>query len=763
MKLPDMPQRGVESLGRRDLDQEIATAAAPAAAWDKVTGATFDALEHRKILKEQDDALTMYQKQQTKRKSIENAINPETGKININKLDPQVREAVTLGEQFDGETVEMITNEAGENEQWVDFHNAGDTLEQYLVEDENRARESIGSNRQMAMYQDHDREQGQKFIDSVRAGTEASMIQSTITKGIQVGTSAADAGDIEGINSTVDMLSPYLKSSQKVKLKNDLYNAARATVTNELTTLADKQSTAAFNGEKSQAALLEKQFKARLSSANGHEGFFSDKQVQALEEAHKYTVYVNTELGEMERTFFNESPDTAEKYVRNNERIKESRSALGQELHDKVQDELITRYHRLKFGDDADRAGRSAQLKMDVDAYFDLVSNGGDAISVEAEELRLRVSQNKDSVKLKQRMDIADRMKDVALMPVSERQKALAPYQQGKEVPLGDVAEMKAIQQVANSINKQIKDDPIGLFAQQSYAPNNAGIIDMNDPIASYALNEEYALQATSHYGVNVGIYRKEVANDIATRFTDNRMGMTEQLAHLQGLAALSDTTALASADQLFKNGAGVMAVATNVMVNGGDPSVMLRGKAYLAEGNYKLPEKIGTRSFDDLLVTAGVYTAFAGSFQQQAAVVDAVKAEYAGLTGGVPDTRISKERLKQAINNVTGGIIKLGDGKAIQGPYFGANKKVWDDGLERLDANVLTSMGGTHLETEQALDVIQNLSTPQHLGNGRYQFTMVSPLTGNPVILMDSSGTKPFVLNWAQIPNASQRTTRKR
>ena len=281
----------------------------------------------------------------------------------------------------------------------------------------------------------------------------------------------------------------------------------------------------------------------------------------------------------------------------------------------------------------------------------------------------------------------------------------------------------------------------------------------MADPIGSMMRLSGIAREATEFTGVLTSPVPKPVADQISEAVKVNQLGFDTQLAFMQGIAALPDDQALATAKTFFDSdnysmGIGALLVRDNVSPNG-----LLQGSAALRQDPNFLPKSIaGEGSFQSVLANTDIYKATAGMPELQSAYIEAAKAQLVWQNGLTPVTTYDETAIQKAVDYVTGGVVGVGgDDLPTVAPFYGATEAQFDDGVNRITIGDLDAMGiGSRegLSDDEVLHKVTRDSRWIPLTNGRYHIEIISVQDGMPKVLAGKDG-RPFVLDWSLIGSA--------
>lgn len=309
---------------------------------------------------------------------------------------------------------------------------------------------------------------------------------------------------------------------------------------------------------------------------------------------------------------------------------------------------------------------------------------------------------------------------------------------------------MEAADRTAKRVAEAMKNDPIGYAAQRQWAPNTPPIDLAAGPDAvgaAFAARQQTVdlLQARGMVQPSTSALRpqdKAVLNQVMTQGTPGEQAalfgaMSKNLspqtyrATMTALAGDANSRTSASAGALYQY---------NPQVAEG----VLRGQALLKENPNYAPKKTDDNqaSIDDILPPQAFGAGLEASRQT---LLDSARARYADLSNTAGDTsgEFNEERMTQAVNEVTGGMIDF-NGQSIIAPRYGMNQEDFDKTIADLSDDSLTGAVTSEGQQITASD-LRRYGRLRAVGDGRYLLEF--GLENAPTFAIDSKGG-PFVLD---------------
>lgn len=309
---------------------------------------------------------------------------------------------------------------------------------------------------------------------------------------------------------------------------------------------------------------------------------------------------------------------------------------------------------------------------------------------------------------------------------------------------------MEAADRTAKRVAEAMKNDPIGYAAQRQWAPNTPSINLAAGPDAvgaAFAARQQTVdlLQARGMVQPSTSALRpqdKAVLNQVMTQGTPGEQAalfgaMSKNLnpqtyrATMTALAGDANSRTSASAGALYQY---------NPQVAEG----VLRGQALLKENPNYAPKKTDDNqtSIDDILPPQAFGAGLEASRQT---LLDSARARYADLSNTAGDTsgEFNEDRMTQAVNEVTGGMIDF-NGQSIIAPRYGMNQEDFDKTITDLSDDSLTGAVTSEGQQITASD-LRRYGRLRSVGDGRYLLEF--GLENAPTFAIDSKGG-PFVLD---------------
>lgn len=309
---------------------------------------------------------------------------------------------------------------------------------------------------------------------------------------------------------------------------------------------------------------------------------------------------------------------------------------------------------------------------------------------------------------------------------------------------------MEAADRTAKRVAEAMKNDPIGYAAQRQWAQNVPPLDLAASPDAigsAFAARQQTVdlLQARGMVQPGTSALRpqdKAVLNQVMTQGTpgeqvalfgamSNNLSPQTYRATMTALAGDANSRTSASAGALYQY---------NPQVAEG----VLRGQALLKENPNYAPKKNDDNqtSIDDILPPQAFGAGLEASRQT---LLDSARARYADLSNTAGDTsgEFNEERMTQAVNEVTGGMIDF-NGQSIIAPRYGMNQEDFDKTITDLSDDNLTGAVTSEGQQITASDLRRH-GRLRAVGDGRYLLEF--GLQNAPTFAIDSKGG-PFVLD---------------
>ncbi|RCI79527.1 hypothetical protein DNK03_08140 [Brucella anthropi] len=320
---------------------------------------------------------------------------------------------------------------------------------------------------------------------------------------------------------------------------------------------------------------------------------------------------------------------------------------------------------------------------------------------------------------------------------------------------------MEAADRTAKRVAEAMKNDPIGYAAQRQWAPNTPTIDLAAGPDAvgaAFAARQQTVdlLQARGMVQPGTSALRpqdKAVLNQVMTQGTpgeqatlfgamSKNLSMKTYMATMADLAGDANARTSASAGALYQY---------NPQVAEG----VLRGQALVKENPNYAPKKTDDNqaSIDDILPPQAFGAGLEASRQT---LLDSARARYADLSNTAGDTsgEFNEDRMTQAVNEVTGGMIDF-NGQSIIAPRYGMNQEDFDKMMYSLSDDYLSD-AITELGQQITASDLRRYGRLRAVGHGRYlvdfgklgvpAYALSKPVLGDRVTEHVSTGT--FVLD---------------
>jgi len=503
---------------------------------------------------------------------------------------------------------------------------------------------------------------------------------------------------------------------------------------------------AAFNGDKEALANADMRFKQNIDllRSYGNE-LLPEKHIEKLENNYNLQKQTQVELAEIEYIYDSQGNQAALDHLYKVEREK-PKDGLDQFQQDRLVDDVRTRYRRLHSDRTAQQGAGRKLLDQEVKDYVKRRSIGQPVNNEEAAALYNRVAAYKDNPKLLEMIQEADRRAIYAVSSYAERQKMLRQYSTGDSEELKYTGELASMLQTESKINQELKSDAMGFAVSSGVVPDIQ--LDLDNPVLSIMEMRGRQAKASEFYNYPMPLFTEKQADALMGKM--DTMSPDVQVAIIQGIADSNDSTAADTFNQLSKGKTGIYGVAGGLILEGANPKSFLIGYRRLKDG-YKLPDKVmGTKlDLNEWLGDKGLDRVYSGPRHQQD-MFEAIEAQYAYLADGRQETEIDPERLKKAIEFVSGGYFKSNEGRTtenfIEAPYRGATKDDWTNGLKRTNASHITYMGKPqNITSERLAERIRAGEVKfKSVGQGQYGIS----INGQQIVYEDNPNL-PYVFDF--------------
>lgn len=320
---------------------------------------------------------------------------------------------------------------------------------------------------------------------------------------------------------------------------------------------------------------------------------------------------------------------------------------------------------------------------------------------------------------------------------------------------------LEAAERTANRTAEALKNDPIGYAAERQWAQR---VPDLDVAAGPDAVGSAFAarqqtvdlLQARGLVQPGTSALRpadKTVLSQVMTQGTPGEQAalfgaMSKSLspqtyrATMTALAGDANSRTSASAGALYQY---------NPQVAEG----VLRGQALLKENPNYAPKKTDDNqaSIDDILPPQAFGSGLEASRQM---LLDSARARYADLSNTAGDTsgEFNRERMTQAVNEVTGGMIDF-NGQSIIAPRYGMVQEDFDSTIKNLPNSALSGAITSEGQQITASD-LRRYGRLRAVGEGRYllefglknapTYAMSKPITADNMSARAGGG--PFILD---------------
>lgn len=320
---------------------------------------------------------------------------------------------------------------------------------------------------------------------------------------------------------------------------------------------------------------------------------------------------------------------------------------------------------------------------------------------------------------------------------------------------------LEAAERTANRTAEALKNDPIGYAAERQWAQRvpDLDVAAGPDVVGSaFAARQQTVdlLQARGLVQPGTSALRpadKAVLSQVMTQGTPGEQaalfgamskGLSPQTyrATMTALAGDANSRTAASAGALYQY---------NPQVAEG----VLRGQALLKENPNYAPKKTDDNqaSIDDILPPQAFGSGLEASRQM---LLDSARARYADLSNTAGDTsgEFNQERMTQAVNEVTGGMIDF-NGQSIIAPRYGMVQEDFDRAIANLPDSALSGAITSEGQQITASD-LRRYGRLRAVGDGRYllefglenapTYAMSKPVTADSMTARAGGG--PFILD---------------
>jgi hypothetical protein len=300
------------------------------------------------------------------------------------------------------------------------------------------------------------------------------------------------------------------------------------------------------------------------------------------------------------------------------------------------------------------------------------------------------------------------------------------------------------LQQSQQQTTQALKDDPIG-YAVRKGMIANPPTLDLSNPDSwgqtfSALQAGVDVLQSRGDVG-NISALRPEMQKSVANALVNSTPQDAVQL--LSSMAtSMRPETFKATLGALYSSGQGRAAAAAGALVPNNPEAAegILRGQQLLKENPLLAPKKdeTNTASIDNLLPPTAFGPTMEGARQS---LLDAATARYADLANQVGDTSgtLSTERMQQAINEVTGGVLDM-NGYAVIAPRYSMSQDDFDKTLAGLsDADMTGAM--TASGTRVTASDLRNEGRLRAIADGRYVLEFGDPTSPSYAMRQPSQG----------------------
>lgn len=310
---------------------------------------------------------------------------------------------------------------------------------------------------------------------------------------------------------------------------------------------------------------------------------------------------------------------------------------------------------------------------------------------------------------------------------------------------------LRSIRKANTKVEAAINKDGIQYFQDQGLGDigslrltDEEGNLDLDQFSADLESRGKKTLEAEAHYARDISPLTDFEAEQFGRLY--NTQDAEKKGAILSGFVQGLGDQSIPALAQFSKKGASLMALSGAIMLDGGDPSLILQGQELLSapSGKSLLPTQGDEFGGFDREIAGMLGHAFSRNAQQLSAVQSGIKAAYAALSAQAGDVseEINGDRLEQSINVVTGGIVEH-NGVKVSAPERGMDQGDFEDLIEGLTANIFTVQDQDlpPISKTGLLRNIKDSATFTDVGPGQY----LVKLGGNSLVGTDG---EPYIMD---------------
>ena len=697
MRLPQINYKpgAVQSLGRENPQAAAQVELAKGKVLQTLGKKGEQVADHVLLLKEQDKALELRNEALEDMNTLNQAINPKTGMVDINMLPDEDRTSYLTNPNYDQK---MDVNDG--DKRLVPFHKLGPEVMQRFTDREAKRSGVPTTRRGQELYRKRDKGTTKDFGNRLLAISEASAIRTTVNNSMKAIELASDnfsidkVGSITEINDTLEFLekSGYKGAPQVAALRSKVFAKLGEDVNLEQISIMKEGADAAFNGDKQALKNADDRFNENIKLLRSYgDELLPEKHIVKLEQNYNLQKQTEVELAEVEHIYDNQGNQAALDHLHVVEREK-PKDGLDQFQQDKLVDEVRARYRRLHSDKTAQQGAGRKLLDQEVRDYVARRGIGEPVNNEEAAALYNRVAAYTDNPKLLEMIQQADRRAIFAQSNYDERQEMLKQYSTGDMETLKYTGELDQMKKTESKINQELKSDAMGYAVKTGVVPDIE--LDLDSPVLSINKMRDRQAKASEWFKYPVPLFTEKQADALMGKM--DTMDPNTQVAIIQGIADTNDSTAADTFSQLSKDKTGIYGAAGGLILEGANPKSLLIGYRRLKNG-WNMPTKTTKgNSVDVELGLMGLDEVYSGPKHQQV-MNEAIKAQVAYLMDGQTTERLDTEILEQAAKFVSGGYFAIeanGKENFIEAPYRGATKDDWTNGLKRTTASDIEKMG---------------------------------------------------------------------
>lgn len=537
-------------------------------------------------------------------------------------------------------------------------------------------------------------------------------------------------------------------SNRGAQIQATLFNREkeqqRATALERMETLQDDLSNYTRNGDidEQEQTLLKANAELDAWVATGT---ISATEAVKLKENALEVIQKQTALRDIEKIIFDESLTPLQQLEKGQDFVAKLQKTTLKDVNADQRDSIVSdvngRLNEVARKVSASNAANNGEIK-EINAQISRdKANLNAGIKINDQELadRLERANQINQAAGENKIDIQEYRREIeearlvnrfAVKPRSERNalesKLVAQERSGQlSSESGEI--LRRIRSANKNINSQLDDKGIEYYQEQGIEDigqlrilDENGQFDLDLFTGDLDARKSITLSASEHYSRDLSPLTKGETEQFTRLYDElDSVGKASMLgAFVTGLGDQS----IPALEQINKKGSSVMALSGAILNDGGDPNLIIVGDHLLKEPSNKmlLPT--------DMNANAGIAeiigTAFEENTQHKGAVIASAKAAYAALSSkagdfsGIMDT----DRMEEAINVATGGIIEFNDVK-IPAPIRGMSEDDFEDMIDDLTPESFNSQDQTIAIDDLGLTIEQIQDNGSFIGVGPGQY----------------------------------------